>query len=65
MFKGSALTFGGVAYHGEAPFTRYTLNTANTGADFLYAPRGTTAGDPFSPSTRIAPPITRHFSSRT
>ncbi len=47
MFKGSVLTFGGVAYHGEAPFTRYTLNATNTGANFLYAPRGTTAGDPF------------------
>jgi Fe(3+) dicitrate transport protein len=43
MFKGSALTFGGVIYHGEAPFTRYTLNNANTGANFLYAPRGTTS----------------------
>jgi Fe(3+) dicitrate transport protein len=43
MFKGSALTFGGVAYHGEAPFSRYTLNNANTGANFLYAPRGTTS----------------------
>ena len=54
MFKGSALTFGGVAYHGEAPFQRYTLqntniNTpngltlANYGPDFLYAPRGAKA----------------------
>jgi Fe(3+) dicitrate transport protein len=43
MFKGSALTFGGVVYHGDAPFTRYTLNNANTGANFLYAPRGTTS----------------------
>jgi Fe(3+) dicitrate transport protein len=43
MFKGSALTFGGVVYHGDAPFTRYTLNNANTGATFLYAPRGTTS----------------------
>ncbi|MEY2564315.1 MAG: Fe(3+) dicitrate transport protein [Verrucomicrobiota bacterium] len=49
LFRGSALTFGGVAYHGEAPFTRYTLNNANTGAGFLYAPRGTTANDPFRP----------------
>lgn len=47
MFRGSVLTFGGVAYHGESPFERYTLNAANTGANFLYAPRGTTAGDPF------------------
>lgn len=43
MFRGSALTFGGVVYHGEAPFQRYTLNNANTGANFLYAPRGTTS----------------------
>ncbi len=49
MFRGSALTFGGVVYHGDAPFTRYTLNAANTGAGFLYAPRGTTANDPFNP----------------
>ncbi|MFZ1218033.1 MAG: TonB-dependent receptor [Chthoniobacterales bacterium] len=49
MFKGSALTFGGVAYHGEAPFTRYTLNNnpaspAFFGPNFLYAPRGSTSG---------------------
>jgi Fe(3+) dicitrate transport protein len=43
MFKGSALTFGGVVYHGEAPFTRYTLNNATSGANFLFAPRGTTS----------------------
>lgn len=43
MFKGSALTFGGVVYHGEAPFSRYTLTNANTGANFLYAPRDTTS----------------------
>jgi Fe(3+) dicitrate transport protein len=49
MFKGSALTFGGVVYHGEAPFNRYTLNPGNTGPTFLYAPRGTTAADPFHP----------------
>jgi Fe(3+) dicitrate transport protein len=49
MFRGSALTFGGVAYHGEAPFTRYTLNLRNAGGDFLHAPRGTTASDPFIP----------------
>ena len=36
MFRGSALTFGGVVYHGDAPFTRYTV------AD-IYAPRGTTS----------------------
>jgi len=50
MFKGSALTFGGVVYHGEAPFSRYTLNNnpatplAFYGPNFLYAPRGTTTG---------------------
>lgn len=49
MFRGSALTFGGVAYHGEAPFSRYTLNTRDYGPGFLYAPRGTTAPDPFHP----------------
>jgi Fe(3+) dicitrate transport protein len=41
MFRGSALTFGGVVYHGEAPFQRYTLNNGNTGPNFLYSPRGT------------------------
>jgi Fe(3+) dicitrate transport protein len=49
IFRGSALTFGGVAYHGEAPFNRYTLNKGNAGVDFLTAPRGTTATDPFHP----------------
>lgn len=49
MFRGSALTFGGVVYHGEAPFQRYTLNNTpgspgNVGPNFLYAPRGTTSG---------------------
>ena len=43
MFRGSALTFGGLVYHGEAPFDRFTLNNANTGPNFLYAPRGTTS----------------------
>lgn len=43
MFRGSALTFGGVVYHGDAPFTRYTLTADNTGnPNFLYSPRGTT-----------------------
>jgi hypothetical protein len=32
IFKGSALTFGGVVYHGDAPFQ-----------NFLFAPRGTTS----------------------
>jgi Fe(3+) dicitrate transport protein len=45
MFRGSALTFGGVVYHGDAPFTRYTLTRLNTGPDFLYAPRDTTSNN--------------------
>ncbi len=49
MFRGSALTFGGVAYHGDAPFTRYTLTNNNTGnPSFLYSPRGTTVPDGFT-----------------
>ena len=43
IFKGSTLTFGGVAYHGDAPFERYTLTAANFGPNFLYAPRGSRA----------------------
>ncbi|HKP92342.1 MAG TPA: TonB-dependent receptor plug domain-containing protein [Chthoniobacterales bacterium] len=43
MFRGSALTFGGMVYHGDAPFQRYTLTNANTGPGFLFAPRGTTS----------------------
>ena len=43
IFKGSALTFGGVVYHGDAPFQRYTLNADTSGPNFLYAPRGTTS----------------------
>ncbi len=43
MFRGSALTFGGLVYHGDAPFQRYTLTAANTGDGFLYASRGTTS----------------------
>jgi Fe(3+) dicitrate transport protein len=45
MFRGSALTFGGVVYHGEAPFTRYLLNAMDR-PDFLFAPRGTTSAIP-------------------
>ena len=46
MFRGSALTFGGVVYHGDAPFTRYTLTANNTGdPNFLFSPRGTTVPD--------------------
>ncbi|MEP6821722.1 MAG: TonB-dependent receptor plug domain-containing protein [Chthoniobacterales bacterium] len=43
MFRGSAFTFGGLVYHGDAPFQRYNLTAANAGPGFLYAPRGTTS----------------------
>jgi Fe(3+) dicitrate transport protein len=43
MLRGSALTFGGMVYHGDAPFQRYTLNNANFGGNYLYAPRGSTS----------------------
>ena len=43
IFKGSALTFGGVVYHGDAPFTRYTLTEETSGPDFLTASRGSTS----------------------
>jgi len=43
IFKGSALTFGGVVYHGDAPFQRYTLTEETSGPDFLTASRGTTS----------------------
>ena len=43
IFKGSTLTFGGVVFHGDAPFQRYTLNNSTTGPNFLYAPRDTTS----------------------
>jgi Fe(3+) dicitrate transport protein len=48
IFRGSALTFGGMIYHGEAPFQRYTLNDTPMspgfyGPGFLHAPRGTTS----------------------
>lgn len=55
MFRGSALTFGGVAYHGDAPFTRYTLTTQNTGPGFLYSPRGTTVPDGVTRATPTGP----------
>src|SRR5947209_6724956 len=45
IFRGSALTFGAVVYHGDAPFTRYNLNAADL-ANFLYAPRGTISDIP-------------------
>lgn len=43
IFKGSALTFGGVVYHGDAPFIRYTLTEETNGPDFLTASRGSTS----------------------
>ncbi len=43
IFKGSALTFGSVVYHGDAPFTRYTLTEETNGPDFLTASRGSTS----------------------
>ena len=43
IFRGSALTFGGVVYHGDAPFQRYTLTEETSGPNFLFAPRGTTS----------------------
>jgi Fe(3+) dicitrate transport protein len=43
IFRGSALTFGGVVYHGDAPFIRYTLTEENNGPDFLTASRGSTS----------------------
>lgn len=43
MFRGSAVTFGGTVYHGDAPFQRYTLSSANYPGNFLYAPRGSKA----------------------
>ena len=49
IFRGSALTFGGMVYHGDAPFQRYTLNNnplspGFVGPNYLYSPRGTTSG---------------------
>lgn len=49
MFRGSALTLGGMVYHGDAPFQRYTLNNNPAspgffGPGYLYAPRGSTSG---------------------
>src|SRR6267378_1314987 len=44
IFRGSALTFGTVVYHGDAPFQRYTLTDETSGPNFLFAPRGTNLG---------------------
>ena len=54
MFRGSALTFGGLIYHGDAPFQRYTLNAGNTGPGFLYASRGTTSANVALDQSRTA-----------
>jgi Fe(3+) dicitrate transport protein len=43
MFRGSALTIGGLVYHGDAPFHRYNLTEMNSGPGFLFAPRDTTS----------------------
>src|SRR6476619_5587501 len=68
MFKGSALTFGGVGFHGEEPFQRYTLQNTNVNTangltfanypgNFLYAPRGSKANTILRiPSTAAGPP---------
>lgn len=67
MFHGSTLTFGGVVYHGDAPFQRYTLqdstihtsngNTSpNFGPNFLYAPRGST-GDTILNGVDVGPTL--------
>ena len=54
MFRGSALTFGGLVYHGDAPFQRYTLDETNTGPGFLYASRGTTSANVSLDQSRTA-----------
>jgi Fe(3+) dicitrate transport protein len=43
ILRGSSLTIGGMVYHGDAPFHRYTLTAANSGPGFLYASRDTTS----------------------
>jgi Fe(3+) dicitrate transport protein len=67
IFHGSVLTFGGVVYHGDAPFQRYTLTGSNYGPNFLYAPRSSQADTiahfppgpvpPAGPSTDIGPTL--------
>jgi Fe(3+) dicitrate transport protein len=54
MFRGSALTIGGLVYHGDAPFHRYTLNEMNSGPGFLFAPRDTTSSDVTLDQSRTA-----------
>ena len=47
ILRGSALTFGATVFHSDAPYEQYILNLANTGADYLTAPRGTKSEAPF------------------
>jgi Fe(3+) dicitrate transport protein len=54
MFQGSALTLGGLVYHGDAPFQRYSLNAMNTGPGFLFASRGTTSSNVTLDQSRTA-----------
>jgi len=56
IFHGSVLTFGGVVFHADSPFQRYTLTAANYGPNFLYAPRGATA-DTFVGGVDIGPTL--------
>ncbi len=61
IFRGSALTFGTVVYHGDAPFQRYTLNEETSGPNFLFAPRvpPRTLSNSINPGRPI---ISRYFS---
>ncbi len=54
MFRGSALTFGGLVYHGDAPFHRYNLDATNAGPGFLFAPRDTTSSAVLLDQSRTA-----------
>ncbi len=63
IFRGSALTFGTVVYHGDAPFQRYTLTEQTSGPNFLFAPRGTTSR-PCPDSINPGPPIISRYFSR-
>jgi Fe(3+) dicitrate transport protein len=54
MFQGSALTFGGLVYHGDAPFHRYSLDAMNAGPGFLFAPRDTTSSNVLLDQSRTA-----------
>jgi len=54
MFRGSALTLGGLVYHGDAPFHRYSLDAMNSGPGFLFAPRDTTSSNVTLDQSRTA-----------